>query len=230
MATVTENLKKHRVAFGITAGVVVLTLVAWLIIASVRRSTDKQGYALQRDVLTAQHQMEISLSTCLDKTNIASQVTQQEYEAIKEILTSAVAARYVDSHGNGTRADAALGGGQFVSVLAERYPNIDTSGWTHLLNVAVGCRTDFAGTQDQLQTLAGNFEKWTHGGSIFTDSIRRQWPNKELKAYDAVHNQWLYAQDALDWYTQPILTSDAKQGIDTHTMPSQSIPQPSTSH
>lgn len=229
MESVVQFVKKNRILVGVVAVLLIAVLVVWLIVASVQRSTDRQGYALQRDVLTAQHDMEISLSTCLDKTNVASQVTQQQYEAIKEILTSAVSARYVDANGNGTRADAALGGGQFVSALSEQYPQIDTSTWTHLLNVAVGCRTDFAGAQDQLQTLAGNFEKWTHGGSIFTDSIRRQWPNNELKAYDSVHNTWLYGKDALDWYTQPILTSDTQHAVDTHTMPSQTL-QPSPSH
>jgi hypothetical protein len=211
---------KPLIALGV---VVVLILIVWLGIAQYRRSVNNEGYGLQRDVVTAEQQMEISLSKCLDTGRTAAQVATQEFQQIKDVLTSIVSARYVDANGNSTVAAGTLGGGSFVSALSEQYPQIDTSTWKKLMDVVVGCRQDFADKQDQLQTLASNFDKWTQQGNVFSHGIHTQYPDKRLKAYNALEHKEVYSRRALDYLTRVIKTADTQKAIDSGTMPDQGL-------
>ena len=226
----------RRLVIGIAAVLVVVLLagLVWYAYASWANGIRNEGEANQRRIKTYQEQIESSLSTCLDKGRISAQVAQQEFSSIKDILIGTAQARYVDKNGNATRADATLGGGQFISALNEQYPNIDTATWKKLMDVVVGCRTDVQAAQDRLITEAGLFDTWRTTGGVFEKKIRNDFPNEHLKVVDRERTAmqkragitgyvWLTGEEALAYLTRVISTQDAQDAIRTGTAPDQDL-------
>lgn len=213
-------LLDNKALVGVIAAVLVvaIVLVGYL---SWKNSINNEGFRRQREVVQQYNTYQTSLSTCLDNTRISSQVASQEFDQLKNVLTAAVSARYVDAHGQPTTASSALGGGQMISVLQEQYPNIDVSLWKQLMSEATGCRSQVAGVNDKLQFVAASFDTWTHQGSIFSKPVRQNWPNDELKVMSLQGP--ITGRAALDFLTLPITTGEATQAVQTHTMPSQQL-------
>jgi hypothetical protein len=224
--------RDHRGAFiGIICGLgaLFLLLVSLLGIAQYHRNVEKDGNAYQNNLIALQRQVGIDLSNCLDKTLIANQVSDKQTAAVKNILTAALSARYTDKSGDTaskTSADAALGGGSFISALHENYPTIDTGTWKDLMSTATGCRDDVADDQNHLQAYAAQFRTWSQSGNILSHGIRGKYPN-DLLSVTASQNdgtsQTLTGQAALTYLTRTVLTSDAQSAINTGTMPNQNL-------
>lgn len=216
-----KNLSGRTAAI-IAGAVVVVIVLATLGGLQYRQSVHNNGASLQREVITLSRDVDISLSNCLDQSTVAAQVTQNQQQAVKNILISAVSARYVTPSGGTTSADGVLKSGSFISALAEAYPQIDVSTWKNLMAVAVGCRDNVADAQEHLQAVAGQFETWTQTGSIFSRGIHASFPTNALYAYDA-SGQEIYGEAALQYLTRTILTSQAQQAINSGTMPNQNL-------
>jgi hypothetical protein len=219
----------HRGAFyGAIAGVAAIVVFGGgaLGVAQYQRSVKKDGNTYQNNLVALQRKVGIDLSNCLDKTNIANQVGQEQYKAVKETLQAALSARYTSPDGSPTNADGALKGGSFISALQEQYPKVDTSVWTNVMSVATGCRDDVADDQNHLQAYAAEFKSWTQNGNILNHGIRGGYPNDLLMVKIDPNNLTspvLSGQQALDYLTRTILTSDAQGAINSGTMPSQNL-------
>jgi hypothetical protein len=215
----------------VAIAVLVIGLVSWLGISMFQRSVDNDGIGRQRDIITLQREVGLNLSKCLDQTNIARQITDKQYASVKDILTAALSARYVDANGNATRADSTLGGGAFISSLNENYPQIDLATWKNFMSVAVGCRNDVYDSQDKLQIWAGEFDKWRQTGGIFSHNVRKKFPTDALYVYDPTQHKEVTGVEALKYLTRTILTSDAARALDTGVMPDQDLSgTPTPSH
>jgi hypothetical protein len=213
-------IKSHRRLLIAVVAIVVMLSIFWRI-ASWINDIDNKGFNRQRDVVKEYNIYQTQLSTCLDNTNISSQIAQAEYEQVKNALTAIVAARYKDANGQPTRADSVLGGGALISALQEQYPEIDRSLWKQFMNTAIGCRNQVAGEMGKLQYVAGNFDTWANTGGLIEKRFRGRYPTDELKVIGL--NGPLTGRPALEFLTQPVLTSDATNAVRTHEMPSQDL-------
>lgn len=202
----------------------VLTLVApiWIYL-SWRQGINNEGNTQQQRIVALERAVETELSTCLDSSRLAANITKEEFESIKDVLTSVAAARYVDADGKSTRAEGTLGGGSFISALQENYPQIDQSSWQRLMDVVVGCRKDVRDDQDRLQLYATEFKTWTQTGGVLGSKIRNNFPNDNLEAYDNLTKRNLTGKEALAYLTRVIKTSEATTAIDTGVMPDQDL-------
>ena len=232
MNAVNDFRTNHRTAFRATiAGIAAVVVLGGgaLGVAQYHRGVENQGVQYQNNLVALQRTVGIDLSNCLDKTNIANQVGDKQYKAVKDTLQAALSARYTNADGSPTNADAALGGGKFISALQEQYPQVDTSVWKNVMSVATGCRDDVADDQNHLQAYAAEFKTWTQSGNVLSHGIRGHFPNQLLTVRVDPNNmasQAYTGQQALDYQTRVILTSDAQGAINSGTMPSQNLGDP----
>lgn len=205
-------------------GALILALVApiWIYL-SWKQGINNEGNTQQQRIVALERAVETELSTCLDSSRLAANITKEEFESIKDILTSVASARYVDADGKSTVAEGTLGGGSFISALQENYPQIDQSSWQRLMDVVVGCRKDVRDDQDRLQLYATEFKTWTQTGGVFGSKIRNNFPNENLEAYDNLAKRNLTGKEALSYLTRVIKTSEATTAIDTGVMPDQDL-------
>jgi hypothetical protein len=204
------------IALVVIAGIV-FSVLNW------RNNISNDGYNRERDIVTLQAGMENEISKCLDKGRIAAQVTQKEFDSVKEILINTTAARYVGKDGKSTGATPALGGGAFVSSLHEAYPTIDTSTFKRLMSIVVGCRDDVGDSQDKLQLFSGDFDKWRNTGGLFAKSVRNNFPDDRLHTVNRQTGERLKGEDALEYLTRLITVEEAQNAIKTGTMPGQNL-------
>lgn len=201
----------------LVAGIAVLVVIVIGVISflSWANSIDNDGYERQRDVVTQYNTYQTSLSNCLDKSKVGASIAGEEYDRLKDTLTAVVGVRYKD----GSPLDG--DGGALVSALREAYPTIDNSLWKQVMDTAMGCRDEVAGVNNELQSLAGRFDKWRNTGGIFTKHYRSKYPTDELKV--ASLNGQLTGQAALDFIVNPLTTDEAADALKTHTMPEQDL-------
>lgn len=203
---------KRHMALVIVAVLVIAVGGAALIFFSWRNSINNEAYGQQRDVFKVYNQYQTALSTCLDQSRIAAQISTEEYDRFKDTVTPIIGARY---DGEALTGDAA------VSVLVESYPEVDRSLWKQFMSTALGCRANTGDVNDDLQRVAGDFDTWVHQGGVFEKMVRNNWPNDELKVTGL--NGVLTGQDALDFIVTPLTTGEALNALKTHTMPDQDL-------
>jgi hypothetical protein len=206
---------KSHLSIVIGAAIAVVLLIIFLVFMSWKNGIHNEGFEKQRDVVTLYNNYQTALSTCLDQTNISSQVAAENLEQVKNALTAIVGARYSDEKG------ALSSDGPIVSALVEQYPEIDSSLWQQLMTTAVGCRAQVAGANGQLQHVAAKFDTWTHQGSWYAKAFRNNWPNDELKVVTL--NGGVTGREALDFIVTPLTTGEAKNALLAHEMPNQDL-------
>lgn len=186
-----------------------------------QRGVAQQGYEWQNSVMVKYQKVQTTLSTCLDNTLTSAQIAQQERQSLRDTLTAVVQARYVDANGNAIDVNTQAGQAVIIKVIQEAYPNVSPDLFKQLMTVAVGCRNEVAGAQEDLQAYAGRFQTWTKGGNIFDGVIREGFPNDELQVQglDGV----IKGKAALRFIAEPILTSEASTASKTHQMPTQTL-------
>lgn len=211
------------IKIGIAVALVLTLVVPIWIYLSWRQGINNEGNTQQQRIVALERAVETELSTCLDTSRLAANITKEEFESIKDVLTSVAAARYVDADGKSTRAEDTLGGGSFISALQENYPQIDQSSWQRLMDVVVGCRKNVRDDQDRLQLYATEFKTWTQTGGVLGSKIRNNFPNDNLEAYDNLAKRNLTGKEALAYLTRVIKTSEATTAIDTGVMPDQDL-------
>lgn len=181
-----------------------------------------EGERQEQDLSALYNQSKASLSACLDQGQIAAQVTEKEYDSLKEILVGTASARYVDANGNSTNASGVLGGGQFISALQENYPQVDQRSWQNLQTVVVGCRDEFQGKQDQIQVFAATFNKWRVSNNLVNANIKSDFPSNELKVTTETGDT-LYGMAAYDRITRVVSVADATKAFETGKLDQQDL-------
>jgi hypothetical protein len=215
-----EWLTKHKREI-IAASVVVAALfITWLTLTWAQ-NIHNEGFKRQRQVSQQYNNYQTSLSTCLNTTDLSTQMASAEYAQFKDVMTAIISARYQTPDGQPTTADGVLGDGALISALQENYPDVDRSLWKQALATAVGCRNQVAGEMAHLQQVSASFDTWANTGNPISKHYRNNWPNDQLKVQGLLGE--LTGQDALDFLTQPVLTTSATQAIRTHTMPDQPL-------
>lgn len=202
-------------------GVILVVIIAFSIINSVY-SLRNEGERQEQDLTALYGQSINSLSTCFDQGNVAAQVTEREYESIKDILVGAVSARYVDANGNPTNATGALGGGQLISALQESYPQIDQRSWQNLQTLVIGCRDEFQGKQDRIQSYAASYNRWRVTDNVFNSWIKSSFPSNELKV-TTPSGDTLYGQSAYDRITRVVAVDEAIAAFETGMLEEQDL-------
>lgn len=216
----TELLKKYR--WWVVLGAVVLVAIIVISCINYVIGVRNEGERQEQDLTALYSQSMNSLSTCFDQGQVAAQVTQKEYESIKDILVGAVSARYVDASGNATNASGVLGGGQLISALQEQYPQIDQRSWQNLQTLVIGCRDEFQGKQDQIQAFAASYNKWRVSDNLFNSWIKAEFPSKELKVTTA-NGDNLYGQSAYDRITRVVAVDEAITAFETGKLDGQDL-------
>jgi len=201
-----------------------VALVAIIIVSyiSYTISVRNEGERQEQDLTALYSQSVNSLSTCFDQGQVAAQVTQKEYESIKDILVGAVSARYVDANGDPTNASGALGGGQLISALQEQYPQIDQRSWQNLQTLVIGCRDEFQGKQDRIQSFAANYNKWRVSDDLFNSWIKSSFPSNELKVVTASGDS-LYGLAAYDRIVRVVAVDEAITAFETGQLDEQDL-------
>lgn len=222
MDAFTKFINRHKWPVVCLALMVVLALV-WLATTNWVYSVRNQGEAYQERIETLHKMSQNSLSTCIDQGAVAAQVTAQEYDTLKDLLTSVASARYVDENGNPTNASQVLGGGQFVSALQESYPEVDQRSWQNLQTLVVACRSEFQSAQDRLFIDAKDFETWIQRDNVFNHWIKDDFPTDDLDAVDLASGATLTGSAALEYMTRVIAVEEANQAFETGTLEQQDL-------
>ena len=168
-------IQKNKILVGLIGLIVVGGLIA-LSVISYNYSVRNEGEAYEKRLTQLHSKARASLSTCIDQGNVGAQVTQQEFESLKEILIGVVSARYED----GGSAEEVLGGGSMFSAIVESYPTIDQRSWQNLQVIVVGCRDEFQGAQNHLFNEARLYNEWRINDNLFNASIKKEFPSDEL--------------------------------------------------
>jgi len=210
-------------AGGTFLALLLIGLIVWITVASTALSIRNEGERREQDLVTVYNNSLISLSTCLDSGRVAAQVTEREFESIKEILTNVSAARYVTS-ADGTQTDAgeALGGGQLFSAIVEAYPTIDQRSWQILQTEVVGCREKFQNSQVVVQYQAGKYKKWIVSDDLFYGAVRDEFPSDELVMTTAA-GETFTGDEALKHIIKPVALPAASLGFETGVLPEQDL-------
>ncbi|MDB5163379.1 MAG: hypothetical protein JWO54_450 [Candidatus Saccharibacteria bacterium] len=216
-----EWIKKNKVLVIVLAAVVLLGLIILIVISSIF-SVRNEGERYEQRLTFLYGQSVNALSTCIDQGRTAAQVTQEEYDTIKETLVEVAAARYVDSEGNATDASGVLGGGQLISALQENYPQIDQRSWQNLQTLVIGCRDEFQGTQDRVLDQARYFNEWRVSDDVFNSWIKAEFPSDELKVVTS-NGETLYAMSAYDRITRVVAVDDANEAFETGELGEQDL-------
>ncbi len=212
--TTPKNGKKRLIIGVVTAIVAVIALIgvlAW------RTSIINQGLSQQNDIIQLQKNVELEISTCLDKGATAAKVAEKEFATLKDVLVNVTAARY--EGGNGALSQ----GGPLISALVEAYPTIDTSTWKTLMGIVTGCRDDIRDRQERLQGFATKFTTWYQAAPFGEKWIRNNFPTDELTTIDRKNGAILKGKDALDYLTRVISVKDAQEAMKNGQMPDQEL-------
>ena len=207
----------------IVGGSAVVTLLSVLAIFNYRISVENEGEVLQQRVEQVYASAQNSLSACLDQGQVAAQVADAEFDRLKDVLSAAVSARYVDAQGNSTSAEEAVGGGALFSAVVEAYPDIDSESFERLQDVVVGCRDEFQNDQDRLLSEVAKLEEWRQTGNIWSDGIRQGFPTDELRVIDFATGVELRGEAALELMRRPVLVSDARDAYSDGELDNQDL-------
>lgn len=216
-----EWLKKNKVLVIVLAALVVIGLII-LGVVSYTFSVKNEGERQEQDLTALYNQSLNSLSTCVDQGRTAAQVTEQEYQTIKETLVEVASARYVDADGQPTSASGVLGGGQLISALQENYPQIDQRDWQNLQTLVVGCRDEFQGSQDRIQVTAAAYNRWRVSDDILSQGIKSGFPSNELKVVKP-NGETVYGQAAYDRITRVVSAEDANTAFESGSLGEQDL-------
>ena len=157
---------------------VVVVIVAVFTVSTINmiKGTFNEGERMEQK-LTALYSNSLgTLSECLDKGRVAAQVSVEEFERLKDVLTEVVGVRYEE----GSDVSEVLGGGSAFSAIVEAYPQIDQRSWQNLQVVVVGCRGEFQAAQERIQADASIYEQWRVSEDAFNGWIKEQFPSDEL--------------------------------------------------
>lgn len=216
-----EWIQKNKTLLIIAGAVAALVLVG-VIIASYIFGVRNQGERYEQSLAALYNRSLNSLSTCIDQGRTAAQVTEREFESLKEILVDVTSARYVDGEGNDTDASNVLGGGQLFSAIVENYPSIDQRSWQNLQTLVVGCRDEFQGAQDRVQNEARTYNQWRVTDDIFNSWIKAEFPSEELKV-TTPDGETLYGQAAYDRITRVVSVAEANTAFETGELAEQDL-------
>jgi len=209
-----EKLRKHKIAVGVVIALLVSGLIFWIWSNRINNEALQQ----QRDLITADNNVAIVLSTCLDNSGQSAKIVLQQYKSLKDLFVATAQARYQDE----SSANAAIQGGSMFSGIREDYPKIDQTTWNTLLGIVVGCRKEVADEQKNLQFWAGEFDKWRQTGGIFEKGIRNNYPN-ELLYTKGPDGKEIHGMEALKHLMTPITIKDAKIAMENREMPEQDL-------
>ena len=214
-------IKKHvKLMIGLAAALVVALIV--IVVVNNIYAEKNVGERKEQRLTQLYNQSLTSLSTCIDQGQIAAQVSEREFESLREVLVDVTAARYVDSAGNDTDASEVLGGGQLFSAVIENYPSIDQRSWHNLQTVVVGCRDEFQGSQDRVQNEALTYNEWRVTDNIFNSWIKADFPSNELKVKTA-DGDTLYAMAAYDRITRVVSVAEANSAFESGELAEQNL-------
>jgi hypothetical protein len=212
-----EWIKKNRLLVIVLAAIVLVVIIV-VSFVSYTFSVRNDGERREQRLTQMYNQSIISLSTCIDQGRVGAEVTQQEFDSLKEILVGVTSARYV----NESAADDVIGGGQLFSAVVENYPTIDQRSWQNLLTIVVGCRDEFQGTLDRTQNEARTYNEWRVTDDIFNSWIKADFPSDELKIVTA-EGESFYGQAAYDRITRVVVVGEANAAFDTGELGEQSL-------
>ena len=216
-----EWIRKNKTLVIVLSAIVAIGLII-LIVVSYTFSVRNEGERYEQRLTQLYNSSLNSLSTCIDQGSIAAQVTEKEFETLREILIEVTAARYVDSSGNDTDASEVLGGGQLFSAIVENYPTIDQRSWQNLQTLVVGCRDEFQGAQDRTQNEARTYNEWRVTDDIFNSWIKSEFPSDELKVTTA-DGTTLYGMAAYDRITRVVSVTEANDAFESGELAEQDL-------
>lgn len=227
--TIDEKPRSESAGFNVTkwlpliiiSAVVLALVIAVFSVLNWQRSVKADGEQWQNNTVAKYQAVQTQLGTCLDNTVMSAQVAQQERQTLKDTLAAVAQARYVDSTGKPVDIGTPQGQTIAIKIIQEAYPSVSPDLYKQLMTVAVGCRNQVAGTQQDLQAYAARFKTWTKGGSFIDGTIRKSFPNDNLKVQGL--NGQLTGRAALDFIAEPISTQAASDAMKTKTMPQQTL-------
>ena len=208
--TLTDLVKQYKLF--VIIGSVVIGLVMVIGVANWYKSVQNEGERTQERIEALYKMSRASLSTCLGKSDIAAQVTEQEFKRLQDLLTHVAAARYTEN-GQPTTASGALGGGQLISALQEAYPQIDQRSWQNLQTIVVGCRGEFESSQNRIFIDAASFEEWIQTDNVFNAIIKNNFPSDSLDVEVLATGETLTGAQALEYMTRVIEVSDGRDAF-----------------
>jgi hypothetical protein len=213
--------KTVTIIASVAAGVLVLG-GGGLIVAQAAKDVHNKGVDLQEALIRDKNSIGIALSNCTDKSTTGTQAALLQSQSVKDILTSALGARYQSSNPN-PKTQALPNNGSLISALQENNPTVDVSTWKQLLVIVESCRDDTADAQNRLQGDAATFAGWTQQGNIFTTGWHAKFPNSNLYFVDSNGNR-LTGQTALEAMRNPVLLSSARDANGSGNQQQQNLP------
>ena len=181
-------------------------------------NADNNGKTKEAD-LTYQYKVNFAyLSNCLANGSAAAGVASANAAATDKILMDAVTGRY---QGN---SSAKPGDGQMFSAIKEAYPDISgvNNSYQKVMDVIIGCRTDYLGQQVQLADKLRSFDKWRHSTRI-ARKYANKYPDVDL-IVDMPDGTTLTGPAAEKKMGQLIVTAAAAKAQTTGTIPDNNDP------
>jgi hypothetical protein len=212
---------KKRVIIGSVIAVVLVTILGYFVW---RKGVENDGEVIQERLEETYQNAQNSLSSCLDQGRTAAQVTNQEFEELKGLLTDVASARYRGEDGEVIQSsEDVIGGGAAFSAVVEAYPQIDQSSWQRLQSIVVGCRDEFQGKQDRIFAEARALDEWIARDSVWNSHIRNNFPSSGLEVTDSATDDELEGEEALDYITRVIMVDEAREAYETGTLGEQEL-------
>lgn len=197
-------LRKNKTPVIVLGALAVVIIVVVSVISYTVSETNK-GETKEQRLSQVYSNSIITLSSCLDKGRVAAQVSEEQFNQVEDLLVNTAAARYTDE----SAADAAIGGGQMFSGVAEAYPEVDMTTWNNLQTIVVGCRDEFKGSQQRIQQEARLYNEWRVNNDIFNTWIKAGFPSDELRV-TTPDGTPLSGMNAYSFITREVTVEDAR--------------------
>ena len=204
------KLSKGKIA-AIAAATIAGIIAASLLV--INESITNEGIARQNGIETDYKAVQLELSNCIEKTGLATQVTEEQTAALNEFMHDAITGRYEGLQDNQA---------EMFSMIQEDYPELESlsSAYEDLLIIATGCRDDYYGAQKKLQDRVSKFDTWREG-SFWTRWFAEEFPTDSLQV--TVNDQILTGQEALAHISEIAITEGARDTGDTGVVEEQDL-------
>lgn len=203
----------------VAAGAVLFLAIA--VIGSIF-SINNEGERRQETVEYTYQQSRNTLSECLDQGQVAAQVTEREFEAVRDTLTEIASARYRDGN-QASNVAAAFREGGLITMLQEDHPEIDQRSWQNLQTLVVSCRGKFANSQDFVFVTIANFEQWAMTDNPLSYFVKRKFPTDELDVENLSTGEILTGEAALAYMNRIIEVEDARLAFERGLLEEQDL-------
>ncbi len=208
-------MNKWLIPGGVLAAIVLLGLIIWGSVNSVRNEAIQKEVALSVQYESNQNNLSNMISKFYETTGLADRKSTQ----MDQILTDAVKGRY-DS---GAGASPAVDGGKLFSAIREAYPDLKGLDiYDKIVTQLQGDRADYKNVQDKLLDMLRDYDTWRAMGIFRSMALGNFLPSNHLVA--RIGTTEIHGVDAEKKMYQIVLVQQAAAAYESGVMAPMTMP------